>query len=488
MSDEVRPTTTAPAGAHRTQLRSDAVGVPGVLFFVLSAQAPLTSIVGAAVVAIALGNGAGMPGAYLLVGAVIVLFAVGFTTITRTIDSRGGFFAVVKAGLGLRVGTGSSMLALLAYNGIQLALYGLYGASMSGLVARHFGVDTSWWLWVGVTMAVVWLLGTRNIELGAKVLAVLVAVEFLLLIVFAVGVVGRVGVAGLDVAASFSPAAVFAGAPGIAIMFAIACMFGFESTAIYSAEAKNPQRTIPRATYIAVITIAAFLAIVSFMLVSFYGSTDAQGEALKALATDPSGFAVSAITQTLGGWAGVLADVLLCSSLFAGILAFHNMVTRYFHTMGSQGVFPAALHRTNTHQAPAIAATAQTALVAVVVGLFAVFGQDPVGTLFNWFSGMAVVALVVLYTLTSVAVVVYFRSGATVGRTWNTVIAPGVAALLLVAILVAVLNNFVLLTGGSTAVVVTLLAAVPVAFVLGCALTGRNVPARDTAAPDAEMA
>ena len=44
-------------------------------------------------------------------------------------------------------------------------------------------------------------------------------------------------------------------------MFAIASMFGFEATAIYSEEARNPARTVPRATDPSVVVISAFFAI-----------------------------------------------------------------------------------------------------------------------------------------------------------------------------------------------------------------------------------
>ena len=69
------------------------VGVIGILFFVLSAQAPLTGIAGALPLAIGMGNGAGAPAAYLVVGVVIALFAVGFYYVVR------GGVSVVVAGV-----------------------------------------------------------------------------------------------------------------------------------------------------------------------------------------------------------------------------------------------------------------------------------------------------------------------------------------------------------------------------------------------------
>jgi amino acid transporter len=465
-----------------TQLKKDAFGVAGILFFVLSAQAPLTSIVGAAGVAIALGNGAGVPGAYLAVGAVIVLFSVGFTTMTRHVDSRGGFFPIIRAGLGPRVGTGGSLVALLSYNAVQLAMYGLFGASLSALVAEHLHAETPWWLWAAAGVAAVWFLGSRRIEVGAQVLAVLVSVEILLLVAFGIGVLADRGLGSLDVGASFGPSAILAGAPGVAIMFAIACMFGFESTAIYSGEAKDPRRTVPRATYIAVVVIAIFLAAMTWLLVAYYGADDVQGAAMTSLAGDPASFAVGPLDDVLGSWAGTAASILLCTSLFAGILAFHNMITRYLHAMAGAGILPSALQRTNRHLAPATASLVQTVVAVVVVGWFAVVGLDPVAQLFSWFAGLAVAALVVLYVLTSLSVVSFFRRRPVETNPWTTRLAPALSAVLMVGVLAMVVDNFDVLTGGTGLTLALLLGSVPATFAVG-ALRGSTSRLR----PDLEL-
>lgn len=467
----------------RTSLKQNAFGVPGILFFVLSAQAPLTSIVGAACLAIALGNGAGAPGAYLAVGLVVILFTVGFTTITRHLDTRGGFFAVIRAGLGLRTGAGGSLLALLSYNAVQFAMYGLLGASTSGLVSRLAGVESPWWLWSFLSIALVLFLGSRKVELGARVLAVLVAAELVLLTAFAIGVLVTRGTGALDVAGSFGPSAVLAGAPGIAIMFAIASMFGFESTAIYSSEARDPKRTVPRATYVAVTLIAVFLAFVTWMLVAYYGSGSVVEAAGTALASEPAVFALAPLENVLGGWAGTAADVLLVTSLFAGVLAFHNMITRYFHAMAGSSLFPAVLERTNRHQAPAVASLAQSVVAAAVVAPFALLGLNPVATLFSWFSGLAVATLVVLYILTSVAVIAYFRRHRVEPNRWTTFGAPALSVVLMLGILALVVNNFGTLTGGSTLTVVLLLACIPVMFAIGWTRVRARTPVPEVVEP-----
>ena len=479
-SQTIPPPSDERAG-HR-QLKRGAIGVVGILFFVLSAQAPLTGIGGALPLAVALGNGAGAPAAYLVVGLVIALFAVGFIAMSRHITAEGAFYAYIGRGLGRRLGTGSALLALWAYNTVQACMYGLYGVIVSFLADTYLGVAPPWWACALVTMVLIQVLGSLNIELGARFLGVLVAAEMAILLAFAlVTLVTGGGPEGLNPGASFSPSALLAGAPGIALTFGIASMFGFESTAIYSAEAKDPARTVPRATYLAVGTIALFFAFVSWMVVSSYGADQVVAAAGSALESgDGTVLLFAAISDALGPWAAEVGGVLLATSLLAGILAFHNASNRYVHSLGESGALPAVVSRTTRQGAPFVASGLQTVLALVLVMPFAVLGLDPVLTLFAWFSGVAVLGLVVLYFLTSISVVVFFRRTRLDTRPWHTLVAPVLAAVLIAALAALVLTNFTLLIGGSVGTAVPLVLSVPLVLLIGMALESlRRHPADD---------
>jgi len=74
-------------------------------------------------------------------------------------------------------------------------------------------------------------------------------------IVFASG-----GAAGIS-ADFLDPTIVVHGSPGIAVLFAVMGFLGFESTAVFRDEAKDPGRTVPRATYIAALLIGGFYTV-----------------------------------------------------------------------------------------------------------------------------------------------------------------------------------------------------------------------------------
>ena len=192
---------------------------------------------------------------------------------------------------------------------------------------------------------------------------------------------------------------------------------------------------------------------------------DAAGAALES--GDATSFVIGPIVEMFGPWAGITAGVLLVTSLLAGIIAFHNGINRYLHSLALRGSMPAAVARTNKHRAPAAAAWIQTVVAALLVAPFALSGLDPVLTLFSWFSGLAVAALLVLYMLSSLAVVGYFRREKVTGQLWQTFIAPVLASALLAWVLYLVVSNFTSLIGGSAETAVVLLVAVPAVFLAG---------------------
>src|SRR5207302_2514371 len=143
-------------------------------------------------------------------------------------------------------------------------------AAINDLISAHSSMSLPWWTWSLIVAAVVSLLGYRQIDLSGKVLGVLLLGEVGVVLLIDSFVVGRGGHHGFS-SAPLHLAAITSGAPGIAIMFALAGFLGFESTVVFRDEARNPARTIPRATYIALALIGCFYALSSWALVSAWG-------------------------------------------------------------------------------------------------------------------------------------------------------------------------------------------------------------------------
>jgi amino acid transporter len=152
------------------------------------------------------------------------------------------------------------------------------------------------------------------------------------------------------------------------------------------------------------------------------------------LAGTEGGNLVFAVSDTVLGRVGTESfQLLVITSLFAAILTFHNNVARYLYSLGRQGVLWSRLGTTHpTRQSPAVACYVQIGMVAIVVAIFAIFGLDPYATLFTWWTGVGAAGIILLQTIASIAIFVFFRRSDVDKRPWNTFIAPllGIAGLL----------------------------------------------------------
>jgi amino acid transporter len=450
-------TTTSHRSAREDELAPNRLGVLGIVFFVVAAAAPLVGMTGAVPVAIAAGNGAGAPGAYVAVGVILIIFSSAFSAMSRVVTNTGAFFAYVGRGLGIPAGVGSAFASLLAYLAIQLAIYGFFGGLLAGQMAATTGIDLPWWLWGLIAWAIVLGLSLLSVDVGAKVLGVLMICELISLVITAIAVLGSGGASGIDFAASFAPQNVFAGglvgSAGIALAFAFASYIGFEATAIYGEESRDPERTVPRATYLAVALITVIFAAASWAIVSGLGAPDVVGRVAEISTVDgtpladPSAVLFSVATDYVGGWLATVMSWLVVSSLFAGLLAFQNCSARYLFSLGRAGVLPGALRRTNGRGAPSAASITTSVITGLVIVVFALAGLDPVLNLFYWMSGVAVIAVVVVEILVCVAVLAYFGRSGRARHWWSTTLAPILAGLGLLIGLYLLVSRFGLLAG-----------------------------------------
>src|SRR5690625_3431144 len=254
------------------------------------------------------------------------------------------------------------------------------GVQAGNLLAAFTGIELPWWLITAVMLWIMGLLGYRKIDLSAQVLGVVLVLEIIAVVALDVGVLAS----GRELtAAPFSPAEALSGAPGLGLLFAFLGFFGFEATAVFRHEAKDPLRTIPRATYIAVLLIGVLYTVSSWLVISGRGAHGAHD----AGTADPDGVIVSLAADVVAPIMWDVAQVLVVTSMFACMLGFHNIVTRYLFTLGRRGVLPATLGEAHpVHRSPSRASLCVTALTAAVVLVSALAQLDPVVEIYTWYS------------------------------------------------------------------------------------------------------
>jgi amino acid transporter len=421
---------------------SGGLGAGAIVFMVVAAAAPLAVVGGIVPLGALLGNGAGMPSMFLAGGAILLFFAVGLSTMSRYVARPGAFFTYVGYGLGRPAGVAAAWMALLTYTASQVAVFAYLGLTLGNWVDGHGGPGLPWWLWSFAMVALVGTLGYRHVELSSKVLGLLLVCEVGIVLVLSVVVLARGGADGIT-ADSFTPSVVLSGSPALALMMAMGGFSGFESTAVYRDEAREPERTIPRATYAAVALITVFYTFTSWALIQGWGD-GFHDEITK----NSSGFIVTTTQRYLGTAGAEIINLLLLTSFLACALSFHNVIARYQHAMANGGLLPratAAVHA--RHRSPHVSSAAQTVTVLVLLGVFALFRLDPYLQVYTWLGGVGTVSIIALMALTCLAVIAYLNRERIPAGPWRTWIAPLIGLVGLLTVTVILFRNFPLLLG-----------------------------------------
>jgi amino acid transporter len=462
----VSTTTDSPRSSQlSTALARDRLGVAAVVFFVMSAAAPLTVVAGVVPTGLAVTGLTGISIAFLAVAVVLAIFSVGYVAMARHIANAGAFYAYIARGIGRPVGVGASWVALLAYNMFQIASYGGFGAIASPLFKDWFGIDIKWWVLALICWALVAVLGIRDVAVNGKVLATLLIAEIALVVVFSFADLFSSGFHPSSAPAD--PGSLVGTGAGALLVMAITGFVGFEQSVVFSEESRDPRRTVPRATYIAIALIAVLYAFASWAMISAAGDNVVD----RARNEGPDLF-FNVASDRLGSTALHLGHALFLTSLIAAMISFHNIIARYAFSLGREGVLPRAFGRTVPGTgAPKNGSLAQSALGLIVIVLYAVNGWDPLVQLFFWGGTGGGIGVLLLITVTSIAVLGYFARHPEGENLWHRIGAPVLGTLLLLLMTYLALTNIATLFGvepGSapTWVVPTAFAVVTVAGVL----------------------
>lgn len=435
-----RPITVADLAAR------DLVGTGTVMSYAASAATPLT--VGAAIVTtgLAVTGQIGLAAAFVAIGATLMLFSIGYTAMAGEIPNSGAFYAFLARGIGRPIGVGGAWVALVAYSGLEIGLFGAISPAAAP-VLHWFGIDPPWWAIAAGAWALVTALGLRRMRRSHQIMRVLLLAEVSLLLLYSLA--NLVHPAGGHVSwQALSPTTLLVDGAGPILALAVLGFIGFEQPAVFVERARSP-RVVRRAVFLSVLGLGILYTLSAFSTVAAVGP-DAVVETAR---TQQAELLFTLAEQNLGGWAVVLGRLLLVTSVLAALIAFHHTTSSYAYALGREGVLPRKLGLENPRtQQPQNASLVQSGLGLVVITLFAVLGLDPLVDLFYLFGTSGALGVLLLLAGTSIAVVVFFTRHPHRQSAWSGRIAPVISSLLLIVILgLAVVNIDILLGVPATA-------------------------------------
>lgn len=430
--------------------------------FVIAAVAPLACVVGVLPVALVFGSGTALPLAFVVATVVTGLFAVGYSAISREVVVGGAFYAYIARGLGSVAGLGAACVAVVSYTMFVPGGFSYLGFIIQTTVKDLLGYELHWVVYSLAAWVVIGFFGLRKVDFSARAVLVVILIEFILLLIFDAILVERLGSQAFPLQ-SLNLSGLTQGAPGVAILLAFTCYFGIESAALYSEEAKSPQKSVARATYLAIITIGVFYFVTSWITVGAVGPDN-----IKGIPESDVGLIYFKLSDKfINGTFTTVIQVAIITSMFATVLSMHNVAARYMFVLGRQGCLPRVLGRAHpVHGSPTAASATVSGISLVVVLGAAYLGLHPMLGLGLIVLGFAAVGVMFMQALTSLAIVSYFR-GHPHRKLWQHVIAPVLSFVGLLGALYFAVDNFEYLSGSQNPVVNRVPIGIPIAMAVG---------------------
>ncbi|MET7418199.1 APC family permease [Dactylosporangium sp. NPDC005555] len=413
--------------------------MPSVIMFALTAAAPLM-VVGALVSSAWAWVGVtGFPLAFIIIAAVLALFSFGYVAMSRHITNAGAFYSYISQGLGRPLGVGGSLVALLAYNLLQIGLYGAFGFFASVILAEKNIATVDWWILALGLWLVIAVLGLLRVDVNSKVLMVLLGAELIAVTVFDFIFLSNPAEGGITLEPFAWGSLKDAAGPAFAVC--ITAFVGFEAAPVFAEEARGKNRTVAVATFLGLAVMVVSYAVTSWAAAVSIGVDKTVPLAQETAAGGGPFFPT--LAEKGGTWAADLGLILLTTSIAAAALSYHNTTARYAFALGRERVLPAFFGRTRARSgAPAAGSIFQTVVALVVLVLFAVQGWDPMLNLFFWLGTSGGVGVLFLVFATSLSVIGYFLKDARGEGAWSRLIAPILSSVALAYIIWLVVDNF----------------------------------------------
>jgi amino acid transporter len=428
-----------------TKKLSGNMGPIGLALMVLAFSAPLTTVSGYIPFSLMFG-GIASPLLFVVTTIVLLLFSVGYVTLNNIVKRPGDFYAFVSFGIGKSTGLGSGILAAVSYFLLLAGVTSFFGVSCSDLVHEISGATIPWYIPTIACWLVCGILSYLHVELSAKVLTWIMLLEIVVCLVFSFFVIAKGGSADISAAAPFSPSALTKSASvPFAVLFIVGFFMGFEATALFRDEVRMPDRTIPVATFGAVIFIGVVYTICAYALIMAYGS-HVQDVATKT----PAAMFPDAFAKFVSGRLHTVISVLVLTSAFASALSTQNVLARYLHNLGTDGALPRFLGKVHAkHQSPYLSSVTVSLMVLCVLIPFIAMGAKP-DMLYGQLSGVGTAGIVLLMGVVSISSLVwYVRSGRQQGVSFfKSAFSPAVSSLFFIALVVLIAQHFDVLAGG----------------------------------------
>ena len=390
----------ASKGSVKTDLRENAVGLPGMLMQGIATIGPSFAILASFVFIVSFA-GLVTPWAYLFGGILLGLQALSAAQLAKVFPSAGGWYTWIARAFHPRAGFFAGVLFSIWLPPVAtLTMAFLAKTVLEPSIKAEYGVDIPWWIWVVAGVALVIFFAYQGISISEKALIITGLIEIVIMVALAFTGLASPGPGGF----SFGP--LNPGNFGLAsnlflgVVFSIFAFSGWESTGPLAEESKNPKRNVPIGLVGSVVILTIYFVFVT------WGYLVGIGVSKVGSIPTASAFPVATMAQRVWGGAWVLLLFALLNSAIALSIACFNGGTRTWYAMGRSGVLPKMVGKVNpTRKTPVNAISLQVGVQVLAFACVLIWGAEDV--FFSWANAITI-GLVLMYVLCNIGVVRYY--------------------------------------------------------------------------------
>jgi amino acid transporter len=369
--------------------------------------------------------GRAVPLAFLfaLIGVLFVSYA--FAMLTREVSHAGSVYALTGFTLGARAGFLAGWALLGTYLCFTVASSAEVGLFFSSFLASTGIADSADWIWIAlVSASLIWLIAAGDIRVATRSLLTMEGISVTLIVILIVVIFARLigGSAPEGHESSLGDAFSLPGGTSLdavatAAVFGFLSFAGFEGAASLGEETAEPRRNIPRAVFLAPLTMGIFYFFVILAQTLGFGTNEA-GVSAFAGSSSPLGDLSKAYVG-----AGLEDAINLGATLsaFASALGTATAGSRVLYALSRDSLESSPLARVSPRSGAPVGALA----LVMAVGFVGLVGQRIAGTnavnAFFYPGTIGVLSLMIAYIATNLGGIRHLFFGAAKRPVWQIV-------------------------------------------------------------------
>jgi len=404
-----RQDPTIGSGSTTAKLKTGQLGFAEVLFQALASAAPGLSVTLAVIVGCSFAGGSlSLSLVFALIGLLLVAACIG--QMAARFPSAGGFYTFVANGLHPAVGTMVAWLYLSVWIVFPSTLFLPFGSFIATTLNTDFGWPEQpvWIISALLCIALIYFLVGRGAKLSTNASIVLGLIEFVILGALAVTLIVKAGSNNTLSVFTMHYATIdgFVGMSGIigGMIYAIYGFVGFENVVPLAEEAREPRRSVLRASLLSPLILGLFIIFCTYAATVYFG---------------PSRFSEFLSYNDGAPWFGITQEVwhmgwyVLLFALLNSAIASANGATnagiRHLFAMGRIQLLPSAFARTNPTTGTPIFALRTVLIISVILTLVTglVLDGGPLQA-FGFLGTIETCVAILLYALVALSCLVYF--------------------------------------------------------------------------------